>query len=127
MAPTLFIVVFQLEVMELSAEFKKNNVKILEAQVSESTTDAIRKHRVSDMMKMDPIALLILLYFDDGAITFASRRDATIRTKLCINVMSKFGLIIHTGTAKKEPKTKDVFFPSTLAIKRWRKTAHFFL
>ena len=127
-APTLFIMVFQLAVMELSAEFKKNNVKILEAQVSESTTEAlIRKHGVSDMMKMDPIALLILLYLDDGAIPFASRRDATIGTKLCIDVMSKFGLIIHTRTAKKESKTKAVFFSSTLTIKRWRKTARFFL
>ena len=51
-APTLFIMVFQLAVMELSAEFKKNDVKFLEAQVSESTTEAlIRKHGVSDMMK----------------------------------------------------------------------------
>ena len=66
-APTLFIMVFQLAVMELSAEFKKNNVQILEAQVSESTTEAlIRKHGASDMMKMDPIALLILLCLDDG-------------------------------------------------------------
>ena len=99
--------VFQLAVMELSAELKKNNVQILEAQVSESTTEAlIRKHGVSDMMKMDPIALLILLYLDDGAIPYASRRDATIGTKLCIDVMSKFGLIIHTGTAEKIQKQK---------------------
>ena len=126
MAPTLFIMVFQLAVMELSAEFKNNNVKILEAQISDSTTEAlIRKHGVSDMMKMDPIALLILLYLDDGAIPFASRRDATVGTKLCTDVMSKFGLIIHTGTAEKESKTKAVFFPSTLTIKRWRKNSQF--
>ena len=87
--------VFQLSVMKLSAEFKKNNMKILEAQVSESTKEAlIRKHNISDTMKMCSIALLILLYLDDGAIPLASRRDATIGTKICIDVMSKFGLIV---------------------------------
>ena len=111
--------IFQLAVMELSVEFKKNNVKILEAQVSESTMkDLIRKYSGSYMMKMDSIALLILLYIDDSAITFASRRDATIGTKICINVMSKFGLIFNTRTATKESKTKAIFFPSTLAIAR---------
>ena len=87
MAPTLFAMVFQLAVKKISAGFKNNNVKILEAQVSESTKEAlIRKHNVSDMMKMDSIALLILLYLDDGAITFSSTRDATIGTKICIDV-----------------------------------------
>ena len=110
--------------MELSAEFKKNNVKILEAQVSKSTMEAlIRKYNVSDMMKMDSITLLILLCLDDGAIPFTSRRDATIGTKICIDAMSKFGLIAHTGKATKESKAKDVFFPSTLTVKWWRKNS----
>ena len=77
----------------------------------------IRKHSVSDMMNMCSIALLILLYLDDGVIPFASRRGATIGTKTYIDVMSKFRLIIHTGMATKESKTKNVFFPSTLTIK----------
>ena len=115
----LFIMVFQLAVMELSADFKNNNVKILEAQISESTREAlIRKYIVSDMMKMDSTALLILLYLDDGAIPFSSERDATVGTKICIGILSKIRLIVHTGTEIKESKTKAIFFPSTLTIKR---------
>ena len=64
--------------------------------------DLIRKYNVSEMMKMDSIALLILLYFDDGTISLASRRDAIIGTNVCIYFMSKFGLIVHTGMAIKE-------------------------
>ena len=74
----------QLAVMELSAELKKKNAKYLEAYVSESAMESlIRKHNVPDIMKMD-IAPLILICIDKGATPFASRRDATIGTKICI-------------------------------------------
>ena len=62
----------------------------------------IRNHKVLDTMKMDLIAPLILICIDDGAIPFASTKDATIGTKICIDVIRKFGLIVHTGTETKE-------------------------
>ena len=83
----------------------------------------IREDNISDMMKMDSIALLILLYLDDGAIPLASRKDATIGTKICIDAMIKFELIVRTGVEKKESKAKADLFPSTLTIKRWRSSS----
>ena len=67
---------------------------------------------------MDLIALLILLCLDDRDVLYTSRRDAKIVTKMCIDVMRKIGLIVDTETETKESKTKDVFYPSTLTIRR---------
>ena len=118
----LSIMVFQLALMELSAEFKNNNVKILEAHVCESIMESlIIKYSVLDMMKIFSLSLLMLLYLDDGSIQLAPKRDATIVSKICIDVMRKFGTIVQTGTATKESKIKAVFFPRKLTIKRWRK------
>ena len=105
MASTFLIIVFQLSVIELSADFENNNVKILEVYVSESTMEAlIRKHSVPDVMNVDSITILILLFLDDGAITFASRRDSPIGTKICIDAMRKCRLLFYTRTLKKESK-----------------------
>ena len=55
---------------------------------------------------------------NDGATSFGSRRVAIIGTQMCINMMSKFGLIVHTGKDNKE--YKKLFPPATQMLKRWR-------
>ena len=58
--------------------------------------NVIRRYTVKDSNKIDELAILILLYMDARAILFNSRSDAEKGTTICINVMAKFGLIVHT-------------------------------
>ena len=81
----------------------------------------LRKHNITNIGAYSLTTILILLYIDDGAIPFASRRDVILGMKLCINVFRRFGLVVHTGTKEKDSKTKAVFFPGTSTIQRWRR------
>lgn len=83
----------------------------------------LRKHNITNIGKYSLTTILILLYIDDDAILFASRRDAILGIKLCIDVFKKFRLTIHTGTKKKASKMKAVFFPGTGTIQQWRRNA----
>ena len=99
----------QLAAESLAIEFQKHNIILPCMRVSNSEECVIRKHKNSQVEKMDHLALLILLYMDDGALPFCSRDDAIIGTQLCVDVMSKFGLTVHTGTKNKKSKTKATF------------------
>lgn len=121
LAPLLFIMVVQLAAETLDIEFKKHNIKILDVYVTTERIDAmLRKHNITNIENYSLTAILILLYIDDGAIPFASRRDAILGLRLCIEVFKKFGLIVHVGSKEKSSKTKAVFFPGTNTIRRWR-------
>lgn len=111
-APLIFIMVMQLAAKCLEIEFKQHNVKLLDIYASPSMINVVlRKHRISDIGSMNLSIILILLYIDDGAIPFASQKDAVLGLKLCIKVFIRFGLIIHIGTKSKHSKTKGMFFP----------------
>ena len=62
--------------------------------------------------------LLALLYVDNGAMIYSSRKDMIDGTKIAISTFAKFGLIVHFSTKKKASKTESVFFPSTINLKR---------
>ena len=61
-----------------------------------------------------------LLFMDDGALPFNSRDDLINGAIICINIMAKFGLTIHTGKGSKSSKTEAVFFPSYEKINKWK-------
>ena len=120
LAPILFILVMQLAAESLAVEFRNHGINLPDVRVSISNECVIRKHKPNQIATMDHLALLILLYMDDGALPFCSRKDAIIGSQICIEVMAKFGLIVHTGKIGKESKTKAMFFPGTKTLKRWR-------
>ena len=72
----------QLAAQELEKEFIIAGVGILKALVSSSLEFMIRKHSNGVINKLSLTMLLILLFMDDGAIPFSSRRDALIGVKL---------------------------------------------
>ena len=78
--------------------------------------NVIRRYTVKDSNKIDELAILILLYIDNGAISFNSRSDVEKGTPICIDIMAKFGLMVYTRSEVKKSKTKAVFFPSVKTI-----------
>ena len=110
LAPLLFIMAIQLAAEFLDRKFRKHVIKVSDVHVATEMIDAmLRKPNITDVGACSLTTILILLCIDDGAIPFASRRDATLGMKLCIDMFRKFGLIIHTGTKEKDSKTKAVF------------------
>jgi len=55
----------------------------------------------------------MLLYVDDDAVPFTSRADMILGTKIIERKISRFGLVVHSGTKNKTSKTEFVFFPCT--------------
>ena len=53
-----------------------------------------------------------MLYLDDGAFAFVSRRDLEIGAYLVFKQFERLGLEIHVGNEDKAPKTECVFFPA---------------
>ena len=106
LAPTLSILVMQLAAEAIAVEFKNNDVNIPEMKVLVSSERVIRKHKPNQIATMDRLAMLMLLHVDDGATPFGSRRDTIIGTQIYIDMMAKFGIIVHTGKDSKESKTK---------------------
>ena len=51
-----------------------------------------------------------MLYVDDGAFTFISRKDIEAGSYLVYKKFNRFGLQMHIGTPSKESKTECVFF-----------------
>ena len=107
------MLVMQHAAESLAVEFRKHNINLSDVRVSCSDECVIRKHKPTQVATMDHLVLLILMCMDDGALPFCSRNDAIIGTQICIEVMTKFGLIVHAGKIGKESKTKAMLFPGT--------------
>ena len=117
MAPILFICAIQLAAMEIFKEFRASNINI--PSITTSSNYIRPKHYEANG---NPINIFILLFMDDGSLPFESREDAIKGTKLCITIMEKFGLTVHTGNKNKRSKTEALFIPSTITLQRWRHT-----
>ena len=53
-----------------------------------------------------------MLYVDDGAFAFPSRKELEIGSAVVRQQFAKFGLEMHVGSATKASKTEAVFFPA---------------
>ena len=56
--------------------------------------------------------IFCMLYVDDGAFAFVSRRDLEIGATLVYNQFARLGLEMHVGKENKKSKTECVFFPA---------------
>ena len=99
----------QLVAEAIAVEFKKHNINLPDRKVSISDESVVKKHKFNQIAKMGRLVMLILLCMNSGAITFGSRRDAIIGTQICIDTMTKFGLIVHTWKDSKESNIKAIF------------------
>ena len=53
-----------------------------------------------------------MLYVDDGAFAFETRRELEIGANLVFTHFARFGLQMHIGSSSKPSKTECVFFPA---------------
>lgn len=112
--PKLFTIVVKLAALKLKAEFKKNNIKILNSYVStDKINTTIKKLQKSNILHMSKTTILTLLCVNDGIIPFSSREETIKGSELDLSTFLKFRLIVYTGTEKKISKTKSMFIPST--------------
>ena len=102
----------------LAVELRKNNITLPELKESVRPECVIRKHKLHELTHMHRLDLLTTLYIDDGALSFNSRRDSIVGTKLSIDLMAKLGSIVRADKGSKESKTKTMFFTSTNKLKR---------
>ena len=56
--------------------------------------------------------LFCMLYVDNGAFAFETRREMEIGANLIHKHFARFGLEMHVGTKSKKSKTECVFFPA---------------
>ena len=66
-------------------------------------------HQYLNYLKLRFTTFFILLCIDNSSLPFVSKDDAILGTHLCIGIITKYRLLIHTRTDKKESKTKAVF------------------
>ena len=55
--------------------------------------------------------IFCLLYVDDGAFAFQSRKELELGSAVVRRQFSRFGLEMHVGNKDKASKTEAVFFP----------------
>ena len=55
--------------------------------------------------------IMQILYLDDGAFVFNSRKDLIKGVNLINSLFKKFGLEMHIGKNNKASKTECIFFP----------------
>ena len=56
--------------------------------------------------------IFYMIYVDDGAFAFETRKDTEIVSNLVFQHFDRFGLQIHIGSKSKLSKTECVFFPA---------------
>ena len=56
---------------------------------------------------------------DDRSLLFNNRDDMILRTKICIEIMMKFGLIVYTEK-NKALKAEVIIIPSTSTLYYWQ-------
>ena len=98
-------------VMELVAqsfveEFKKHKVTPLEVSLSSSENISTRNLKKTDVLKLSLLEILILSHMGDRFLPFFTRRDMILGTKLCTNVLDKFGLVPDARKTIKQQNPK---------------------
>ena len=69
-------------------------------------------HKICTFSEGTLFDIFCILYVDDGAFGFPSRKEIEIGTAIVCRQFIKFGLETHVGGAIKASKTEAVFFPA---------------
>ena len=115
MAPILFLFMVMAFAETLEKEWIKADLNMINLrQHTHSPRDVgkITGHKKERFEQGTLLALLCVLYVDDGAFTFEDRDQLTRGLNLIYHHFTSFGLELHVGKGNKDPKTECVFFPS---------------
>ena len=102
-------------------KWKDNNVSTLKFQHNKNKFYQGCK-LIRNKMNKVPLTLdnfFLLLYVDDGALTFSSKNEAILGSNIIFEQMARMGLKMHVETGSKASKTEAIYFPSRFKITSW--------
>ena len=116
MAPVLFLFLVMAFAETLEKEWDKAKLtkpRFSRHDVSPHTSAQLTAHSLSkpNSPSITRFHLFCMLYVDDGAFTFVSRRELERGAKLIFQQFQKFGLEMHIGRGSKSSKTECIYFP----------------
>ena len=79
-------------------------------------------HNMQYIKKMINKIINMLIYVNDRAVIFNSRRELIARCRIMCKAMAKQGLTAHIRYNGKKSKIELIFFPSTSKLKMQRKS-----
>ena len=74
----------------------------------------VTSHKRSTFSEGTLFDIFCMLYVDDGAFAFPSRKELEIGSAVVRQQFAKFALEMHVGSAVKASKTEAVFFPAPI-------------
>ena len=114
MAPVLFPFILMGFAETLEKEWVRNDLTPLQFRRHDNSPRSmgcITSHRRKSFSEGTLFDIFCMLYVDDGAFAFPSRKELEIGSAVVRRQFSKFGLEMHVGSAAKASKTEAVFFP----------------
>ena len=119
-APVLFLFLMMAFAESLDLNWKKKKLqKLVFQRYSNSPREKgqITGHLPRNFSKGSLFELFCLLYIDDGAFTFTSRRELIKGANLIRKQFLQFGLEMHVGNNKTASKSEIVFSPQAFLNK----------
>jgi exonuclease III len=110
MAPVLFLFLMQAMAEALEKEWTASEIDIPQFRHFEKVNGG-RLLGQDWKAKGKLLELYYLLYVDDGAFIFTSRRDMIKASRIIHQTMARFGLIMHIGRDGKPSKTEAMYHP----------------
>ena len=114
-APVLFLFLMMAFAETIEQEWDRHNIKKLEYHRHNNSPHSIGRltsHPAKTFSQGMLFEIFCMLYVDDGAFAFVSRRDLEIGATLVYNQFARLGLEMHVGKENKKSKTECVFFPA---------------
>ena len=115
MAPVLFLFIIMGFAETLEKEWVRNDLTPLQFRRHDNSplsNGCITSHKRNTFSEGTLFDIFCMLYVDDGAFAFPSRKELEIGSAVVRRQFTKFGLQMHVGSAIKASKTEAVFFPN---------------
>ena len=115
MAPVVFLFIIMGFAETLEREWTRNGLTPLQFQRhnnSPLSNGSITSHKRRTFSEGTLFDMFCMLYVDDGAFSFPSRKEIELGSAVICRHFAKFGLEMHVGSAIKASKTKAFFFPT---------------
>ena len=114
MAPVLFLFLIMGFAETLENEWIRNDLTPLQFRRHDNSprsTVCATSHKRKSFSEGTLFEIFCLLYVDDGAFAFQSRKELELGSAVVCRQFSRFGLEMHVGNKDKASKTEAVFFP----------------
>ena len=111
-APVLFLFIMRAFSETLEEEWVKNNLQMIKFRRksnSPQSSGRITRHPAKTFSQGTLFELFCMLYVDDGAFAFETRKEMEVGSNLVFNHFRRFGLQMHVGSKSKPSKTEYVF------------------